>query len=347
MQNETRTIPASKLVIVTPEMVKKIPELQAYYDASLFDSKGNPKTAKVGLKENIKSMGLINPVTVNVVQVAGNAFPVVVAGRERTRAMQELEAEGWIGTDGVIGGAKINLVNVDAKGAAMIRIAENLQRKDITWTEKANDAVYLRETFKMSYEEVANVMGSNVASVKQWIDLKVNTTPAVLQAIDRGLISPTAAAKNLTTKEFRLDDGTPNTTKINSTLKTMLTESAASGDKKVRVANANQVRTNKANTPLALSQLRYYATAANTPAQIALFLKYATGLNSLQDVKAIAANEGIDFDWLQPVVIDKAAVKAAKKAERDAKKDAAKAKKDAKKKETGPVTSEDIDSLFS
>jgi ParB family chromosome partitioning protein len=141
---------------------------------------------------SIKQRGVIEPVVIR----KNGEVPEIVDGRQRVLAAREanrqLKAEGgttlsipavqWRGDDG---------------GAFETAILLNEQRRDDSVTEKAAKASALAQRGRTE-EEIAATFGKSVSTVKAWLKL-MDLHPKVQEAVDRGLVSASDAARKLGT----------------------------------------------------------------------------------------------------------------------------------------------------
>ena len=104
------------------------------------------------LKESIKKYGLIHPVTVR--SIGGGEFELI-AGERRFRAcellgMQEIPAV---------------IINADDRASALMALSENMSREQLIFTERANCANALMDTYKFSREELSDELGVGLAEI--------------------------------------------------------------------------------------------------------------------------------------------------------------------------------------
>jgi len=141
-----------------------------------------------GMVRNIMYQGVIEPI---IVRKDGDV-PQVVAGRRRT--LHAREANRRLREQGA---ETIKLPVLHRKGtdAAMagIMISENEVRRDDGPLAKARKAAWLEDQGNDA-EEIATIFGVTTQAVKNWLALR-ECDDVVLQAVEDGLLSATAAAK--------------------------------------------------------------------------------------------------------------------------------------------------------
>lgn len=126
------------------------------------------------LSESIKKIGILEPLVVRRV----NSHYQLVAGERRLRASQ------------LAGVSKVPIRVVNVADTEMLKFAlvENLQRKDLNPIEMSRAFKSLSESFQMTHEEIAQLMGIDRATVSNMIRL-LDTPEEVRLALSEGAIT--------------------------------------------------------------------------------------------------------------------------------------------------------------
>jgi len=104
------------------------------------------------LKASIKAKGLVQPITVRVV----DGEYELIAGERRLRACQELGLES----------IPIHILKVDSDIDMMeLALIENLQRDNLNPLEEAEAFLFLADKYDLSHEEIAKNIGKSRAAV--------------------------------------------------------------------------------------------------------------------------------------------------------------------------------------
>lgn len=104
------------------------------------------------LADNIRQYGLLQPVTV---RTAGNGLFELIAGERRLRACT-LIGEKHI---------KATILNVSEQDAALLTMAENLQREDLNFFEEAEGYRRLTEEMHMTQQQLAEKLGRQQSTI--------------------------------------------------------------------------------------------------------------------------------------------------------------------------------------
>lgn len=123
-----------------------------------------------GLKQSIKSKGIIEPL---VVRKQGDIYQII-SGERRFRSALELGME------------KVPCVIRDSDDEDTLEVAlvENLQRKDLTPFEEADGLFQLVEKYGHTHDEIAAIVGKSRSSVSETIALA--TIPADIRNLCSG-----------------------------------------------------------------------------------------------------------------------------------------------------------------
>lgn len=104
------------------------------------------------LAENIRQYGLIQPVSVRPI---GNGRYELIAGERRLRACS-LIGESRI---------KATILDVTEQEAALLAMAENLQREDLSYFEEAEGYRRLTEELKLTQQQLAEKLGRQQSTI--------------------------------------------------------------------------------------------------------------------------------------------------------------------------------------
>ena len=120
------------------------------------------------LAESIRQHGILQPLSVRRV---GNGYELI-AGERRLRAAQ------------MAGLTEIPciIMNMDDRESGMAAMVENLQRQDLDFVEEAQGISRLMETWNMSQDQVAKLLGKSQSAVANKLRL-LRHSPQVLQLL--------------------------------------------------------------------------------------------------------------------------------------------------------------------
>ena len=120
------------------------------------------------LAESIRQHGILQPLSVRRV---GNGYELI-AGERRLRAAQ------------MAGLTEIPciIMNMDDRESGMAAMVENLQRQDLDFVEEAQGISRLMETWNMSQDQVARLLGKSQSAVANKLRL-LRHSPQVLQLL--------------------------------------------------------------------------------------------------------------------------------------------------------------------
>lgn len=120
----------------------------------------------IELSENIKQIGLIQPLTV---KYYGDGLFELVAGERRLRAciIAKMQTVPCV------------ILDIDAGKSAVMALAENLQRKDLNCFEQAHAIAILAERFSLTQSEIAKKLGKSQPSIAN--KLRLLKIPVSLQ----------------------------------------------------------------------------------------------------------------------------------------------------------------------
>ena len=126
------------------------------------------------LSDSIRQHGILQPLSVRRV----NGGYELVAGERRLRAAQMAGV-----TD-----IPCIIMNMDDRESGTAALVENLQRQDLDFVEEAKGISYLMESWNMSQEQVARLLGKSQSAVANKLRI-LRHSPAVLQALREGELS--------------------------------------------------------------------------------------------------------------------------------------------------------------
>ena len=123
------------------------------------------------LSDSIRQHGILQPLSVR--RVTGGYE--LIAGERRLRAAQMAGV-----TD-----IPCIVMNMDQRESGTAALVENLQRQDLDFVEEARGISYLMESWSMSQEQVARLLGKSQSAVANKLRI-LRHSPAVLQALRDG-----------------------------------------------------------------------------------------------------------------------------------------------------------------
>ena len=123
------------------------------------------------LSDSIRQHGILQPLSVR--RVTGGYE--LIAGERRLRAAQMAGV-----TD-----IPCIVMNMDERESGTAALVENLQRQDLDFVEEARGISYLMESWSMSQEQVARLLGKSQSAVANKLRI-LRHSPAVLQALRDG-----------------------------------------------------------------------------------------------------------------------------------------------------------------
>ena len=123
------------------------------------------------LSDSIRQHGILQPLSVR--RVTGGYE--LIAGERRLRAAQMAGV-----TD-----IPCIVMNMDERESGTAALVENLQRQDLDFVEEARGISYLMESWSMSQEQVARLLGKSQSAVANKLRI-LRHSPAVLQALREG-----------------------------------------------------------------------------------------------------------------------------------------------------------------
>ena len=132
------------------------------------------KDALEELAESIRQHGVLQPLSVRRV---GNAYELI-AGERRLRAAQ-LAGLGEI---------PCIVMNMTDQESGMAALVENLQRQDLDFIEEARGIAMLMESWSMSQEQTARLLGKSQSAVANKLRI-LRHSPKVLTALRDGGLS--------------------------------------------------------------------------------------------------------------------------------------------------------------
>lgn len=142
------------------------------------------------LKASIDEEGLLQPLVVSPVDKKKGKY-FLVCGHRRLRALMEL------------GHSKVNVTvhEGDDEMLAIAALAENLQREEMNPYEEAKAIQKYIKTYDSTQSAVAKRLGKSTAYVSNRLKLLEKSTPELQQAVNDGVVAPTAAQKIVTLPE--------------------------------------------------------------------------------------------------------------------------------------------------
>ena len=143
------------------------------------------------LSDSIRQHGILQPLSVR--RVTGGYE--LIAGERRLRAAQMAGV-----TD-----IPCIVMNMDERESGTAALVENLQRQDLDFVEEARGISYLMESWSMSQEQVARLLGKSQSAVANKLRI-LRHSPAVLQALRDGELTERhgRALLKLTSEEEKL-----------------------------------------------------------------------------------------------------------------------------------------------
>ena len=147
--------------------------------------------ALAALADSIRRHGILQPLSVRRI---GNAYELI-AGERRLRAAQMAGV-----TD-----IPCIVMNMDQRESGTAAMVENLQRQDLDFVEEARGISFLMESWSMSQEQVARLLGKSQSAVANKLRI-LRHSPAVLQALREGELTERhgRALLKLTSEEEKL-----------------------------------------------------------------------------------------------------------------------------------------------
>ena len=126
------------------------------------------------LAHSIKQQGVLQPILVR--EIAENTYEII-AGERRFRAAQ------------IAGLTEVPVIchQVDDQVALAMALVENLQRDDLNVIEEARALVRLLEEFKLTHQQVAELVGKSRSAVSNAVRL-LQLTPEIHTMIEQGLL---------------------------------------------------------------------------------------------------------------------------------------------------------------
>ena len=143
------------------------------------------------LSDSIRQHGILQPLSVR--RVTGGYE--LIAGERRLRAAQMAGV-----TD-----IPCIVMNMDQRESGTAALVENLQRQDLDFVEEAKGISYLMESWALSQEQVARLLGKSQSAVANKLRI-LRHSPAVLEALREGELTERhgRALLKLTTEEEKL-----------------------------------------------------------------------------------------------------------------------------------------------
>ena len=143
------------------------------------------------LSDSIRQHGILQPLSVR--RITGGYE--LIAGERRLRAAQMAGI-----TD-----IPCIVMNMDERESSTAALVENLQRQDLDFVEEARGISYLMESWSMSQEQVARLLGKSQSAVANKLRI-LRHSPAVLQALRDGDLTERhgRALLKLTSEEEKL-----------------------------------------------------------------------------------------------------------------------------------------------
>ena len=123
------------------------------------------------LSDSIRQHGILQPLSVR--RITGGYE--LIAGERRLRAAQMAGV-----TD-----IPCIVMNMDPKESGTAALVENLQRQDLDFVEEARGISFLMESWSMSQEQVARLLGKSQSAVANKLRI-LRHSPEVLQALREG-----------------------------------------------------------------------------------------------------------------------------------------------------------------
>ena len=143
------------------------------------------------LSDSIRQHGILQPLSVR--RITGGYE--LIAGERQLRAAQMAGV-----TD-----IPCIVMNMDERESSTAALVENLQRQDLDFVEEARGISYLMESWSMSQEQVARLLGKSQSAVANKLRI-LRHSPAVLQALRDGDLTERhgRALLKLTSEEEKL-----------------------------------------------------------------------------------------------------------------------------------------------
>ena len=165
-------------------------------ERSIYPNPAQPRRifrheALTELSDSIRQHGILQPLSVR--RVTGGYE--LIAGERRLRAAQMAGV-----TD-----IPCIVMNMDERESGTAALVENLQRQDLDFVEEARGISYLMESWSMSQEQVARLLGKSQSAVANKLRI-LRHSPAVLQALRDGELTERhgRALLKLTSEEEKL-----------------------------------------------------------------------------------------------------------------------------------------------
>ena len=143
------------------------------------------------LSDSIRQHGILQPLSVR--RITGGYE--LIAGERRLRAAQMAGI-----TD-----IPCIVMNMDQRESGTAAMVENLQRQDLDFVEEARGISFLMESWSMSQEQVARLLGTSQSAIANKLRI-LRHSPEVLQALREGELTerPGRALLKLRTEEEKL-----------------------------------------------------------------------------------------------------------------------------------------------
>ena len=126
------------------------------------------------LSDSIRQHGILQPLSVR--RITGGYE--LIAGERRLRAAQMAGV-----TD-----IPCIVMNMDQQESGTAALVENLQRQDLDFVEEARGISYLMESWSMSQEQVARLLGKSQSAVANKLRI-LRHSPSVLEALREGALT--------------------------------------------------------------------------------------------------------------------------------------------------------------
>jgi ParB family chromosome partitioning protein len=140
------------------------------------------------LAESIKNHGLLQPILVRPIGLAGGKYEII-AGERRWRAAQKAQLHE----------VPVIIRNFSDEEAMEIALVENLQREDLNPVDEAMGYKKLMEEFSHTQEKLAEILGKSRSHIANMVRL-LNLPDVVLAYVERGDLSMGHARALVTAK---------------------------------------------------------------------------------------------------------------------------------------------------
>jgi ParB family transcriptional regulator, chromosome partitioning protein len=172
--------PKEKPLIAEPQTSLEVIDIDCIQSDPENDRKTFDKELLESLAANIKQLGVLQPILLKRIEQSSPPRFVIVAGERRWRAakiagLKEIPAQ---------------ITDRDGLQTSLARLAENLQRVDLSPIEKANGLKSLMEQHGLTQKEVGEAVGVQQGQISNTLRL-LNLPDSLQSKVASGVLAPT------------------------------------------------------------------------------------------------------------------------------------------------------------